>query len=72
MIDIKELFLDMVYGFKKMFMVIGAFLLGMSMVWGIISVLWTIFGSIEFRWWNIPFWMLDVCALAECLGQDRD
>ena len=57
---------------KKMFMAIGAFLLGMSMLWGIGSAVFTIFGIIEFRWWNIPFWVLIVCALALCVGQDRD
>lgn len=72
MIDIKELFLDVLYGFKKMFMAIGVFLLAMSAVWGTISALMTIFGAIEFRWWNIPFWALVVCALAGCFGQDRD
>ena len=72
MIDIKELFLDVVYGFKKMFMAIGIFLLAMSAVWGVISAMLTIFGSIEFRWWNIPSWVLVVCVLAACLGQDRD
>ena len=72
MIDIKELLLDVLHGFKKMFMVIGVFLLGMSMVWGILSALMTIFGVIDFRWWNIPFWVLIVCALAGCVGQDRD
>ena len=72
MIDIKELLIDVVYGFKKMFMAIGVFLLAMSTVWGIISALLTIFGSIEFRWWNIPFWVLVLCALAGCFGQDRD
>jgi len=72
MIDIKELFLDMVYGFKRMFMVISIFLLVMSVVWGVLSALLTIFGAIEFRWWNIPSWVLVVCALAGCLGQDRD
>lgn len=70
--DIKELLLDMAYGFKKMFMVIVVFLLAMSVVWGIISALLTIFGTIEFRWWNIPSWVLVVCALAGCLGQDRN
>ena len=72
MIDIKELLLDVVYGFKKMFMAIGVFLLAMSVVWGIISALLTIFGKIEFRWLNIPFWVLVVCAIAGCLGQNRN
>jgi len=71
MIDIKELLLDLVYGFKKMFMAIGVFLLAMSVVWGMISALLTIFGSIEFQWWNIPFWVLLVCAFAAGLGQNR-
>lgn len=72
MIDIKELLLDMACGFKRMFMAIGVFLLAMSAVWGIISALLTIFGEIEFQWWNIPFWVLVVCALAACFGQGRD
>lgn len=72
MIDIKEFLLDMLYGFKKMFMAIGLFLLACSVVWGIISGLMTVFGAIEYRWWNIPFWVLVVCALAACFGQDRD
>ena len=71
MIDIKELLLDVVYGFKKMFIAIGFFLLGVSVVWGIISALLTVFGSIEFRWWNIPCWVLVVCMLAGCVGQNR-
>lgn len=69
---IKEFLLDMVCGFKRMFVVIGFFLLAMSIVWGIISALMTICGSIEFQWWNIPFWVFVVCVLAGCLGQDRD
>lgn len=72
MIDIKELLLDVVYGFKKMFMAIGVFLLAGSVVWGTISGLLTIFGAFEFRWWNIPLWVLVVCALAGCFEQDRD
>ena len=72
MIDIKELLLDVVYGFKKMFMAIGVFLLACSVVWGVISGLMTIFGAIDFRWWNIPFWLLVICSLAACFGQDRD
>jgi hypothetical protein len=72
MIDIKELFLDVVYGFKKMFMAIGVILLVVSVVWGTTSALMTIFGEIEFQWWNIPFWVLNVCVLAGCFGQERD
>ena len=72
MINIKEMLIDIAYGFKRMFMAIGVFLLAMSAVWGIISAVLTIFGEIEFRWWNIPCWVLVVCALAGCFGQDRD
>lgn len=72
MFDIKEFLLDMLYGFKKMFMAIGLFLLACSVVWGTISGLMTVFGAIEYRWWNIPFWVLVVCMLAGCFGQDRD
>jgi len=71
MIDIKEILLDVLYGFKKLFMAIGVFLLAGAVVWGVISGLMTIFGAIEFRWWNIPFWVMVVCSLAACFGQDR-
>lgn len=70
--DIKELLIDALYGFKKMFMAIGVFLFAGSVVWGIISGLMTIFGAIEYRWWNIPCWVLVVFAIAVCFGQDRD
>lgn len=72
MIDIKELLLDMVRGFIRLFIVIGVCLLAMSMMWGILSAILTIVGSIKFQWWYIPCWVLIVCVLAGCLGQDWD
>lgn len=71
MIDIKEMFLDALRGFKKLLMATGLFLLACAVLWGVISGFMTIFGAIEFRWWNIPCWALVVFSLAACIGQDK-
>lgn len=68
---IEEMFLDAIHGFKKLLMVTGLFLLACAVLWGVISGLMTIFGAIEFRWWNIPCWALAVFSLAACFGQDK-
>ena len=68
---LKELLLDIVHGYKKMFMGIGIALIGCALVWGIISAILTIVGTIDFKWWNVPCWVLALSGIAGCIGQNR-
>ena len=67
----KDLLLDIAYGYKRIFIALGLAMLACAIVWGVISAGLTIAGTIDFQWWNIPCWVIDVSALAGCLGQNR-
>ena len=67
----KDMLLDILYGLKPMAKAIGLCMLVAAVVWGIVSGLWTIFGEIDFSWWNLPCWILVVAVIAGCFGQDR-
>ena len=66
---LKEMMLDIVNGFKKMFIGFGICLVSLAIVWGVISGGLTIFGEMDFTWWNVPCWVIDLCAVAGCIGQ---
>lgn len=67
----KELLLDIMYGYKKIFIKLGIFLLAFACVWGVISGILTIAGEMDFQWWNVPCWLLAFSGIAGCFGQDR-
>ena len=67
----KEMFLDIIYGYKKIFVWLGIAVLALACVWGVISGVLTIAGAMDFQWWNTPCWLLAVSGIAGCFGQDR-
>ena len=67
----KEMLLDIAHGYKKMFMAIGIVLIACACVWGTISAILTIAGEMDFKWWNVPCWVLTLSGIAGCFGQDR-
>lgn len=67
----EKLLSDIGYGYKKMFMAIGFFILVCAMAWGFISAILTVVGAMKFQWWNIPCWVLALTAIAGCFGAYR-